>query len=270
MLGVAQSSFHIPVQIAFLAVTITGVVFAIMYNSATPDFYENNAHHKIGWVIVWMLVAQVASGMIHGVARYVHGGPEQSRHVAEDAEDMFMLGGDEEEDHEDETEFKPRPPYARTSSDSGNATGEGTPRESGGPSAPYVIRRSSENTLLDDRERNFHTVDTNRPRNAESKRESYLAKKLQRRGWLARISKRGTFLAHIVHGVIGRPIFCLGFIQVCTGIVTVTGVFKSYAVFNGLAHFIKGITVLLYFSKFRRHFRELRNLDPGTISRCFR
>ena len=226
-----------------------------MYNSATPDFYENNAHHKIGWVIVWMLVAQVASGLIRGVARYVNGDPWSSRShdISQQAEDMFMLGDAETDEDEDPDELKMRSQLHRKSSDSGNGTGESTPRGGGNsssstadsrPAMAFVIRRSSENTLLDERERNFHTVDTStRPRNAESKMENYLAKKLQSRGWLSRIGRRGGFVAKLIHAMIGRPLWCLGFIQVCTGIVTVTGVFKSYDVFNGLAHFIKGIYV---------------------------
>jgi Domain of unknown function (DUF2427)/Protein of unknown function (Ytp1) len=247
MLGVAQSSFHIPVQVAFVIMTSIGIVFAIMYNSATPDFYENNAHHKIGWVIVWMLVAQIISGMIRGVARYVNGDQSSSRaqNIANQAEDMFMLGDDEEDEEDNEAEIKSRSNFRRETSDSGNDTGENTPRGASTSSelpSPYVIRRSSENTLLNDRERNFRTFATNPgPRNAESRMEKYLAKKLQTQGWLSRTSRRGAFIAKIIHGVIGRPMFCLGFIQVCTGIVTMTGIFKGNGVFNGLAHFIKGI-----------------------------
>ena len=245
MLGVAQSSFHIPVQIAFVTMTTIGIVFAIMYNSATPDFYENNAHHKIGWVIVWMLVAQIASGMIRGVARYVNSNPSsRAQNITNQAEDMFMLGDDEDEDNEGE--IKPHPDFRRNSSDSGNDTGESTPRggsTSSDPRVPYVVRRSSENTLVNDRERNFRSRDVNSgPRNAESKMENYIAKKLQNQGWLSRISGRGAFIAKIIHGVFGRPMFCLGFIQICTGIVTVTGIFKGDNVYNGLAHFIKGIS----------------------------
>lgn len=242
MLGVAQSSFHIPVQLAFLTLTTIGVVFAIMYNSATPDFYENNAHHKIGWVIVWMLIAQVASGLIRGVARYVNGdSSSRSLEIASHAENVFMLGDDEEDD--DATEIKPHT-ESRKTSDSGNGTGESTPRRgstSGGPSVPYVLRRSSENTLVDNHEQNFRTLGTTpRPRNAESTMEKYLAKRLRSQGWASRISDKGAFIAKIVHAVIGRPMFCLGFIQLSTGVVTMTGIFKGNNVFNGLAHFIKG------------------------------
>ena len=258
MLGVAQSPFHIPVQISFLAMTVIGVIFAILYNSATPDFYENNAHHKIGWVIVWALVAQVVVGLINGVARYVN--TDRSTlppNIAEEAEDMFMLGDDEEDDETLET--KPRPESRRTSSDSGNETGESTPRTtstSGPSSAPQDNRRSSENTLLDreDRERQFRTLNkVSRPRNADTKMENYLAKKLQHRGWKDRISRRGAFIAKIVHAVIGRPLFCLGFIQICTGVVTATGIFKANNVYNGLAHFIKGIKTWLDHAYCRWH-----------------
>lgn len=246
MLGVAQSPFHIPVQLAFLALTTVGVVFAIMYNSATPDFYDNNAHHKIGWVIIWMLVAQVVSGLIRGVARYVKPSSSDLRDadLAHEAENIFTLGDENEDDlDEDAQDVKLYRHKRTTSDDSGNDTGTNTPRgQSSSASSPVGPRRSSENTLFgDDPERHIQRSMNPVPlRNTESEMEQYLAKKLQGRGWAARISRRGAFLAKIVHAVIGRPMWCLGFIQVCTGIVTVTGIFKSYDIYNGLAHFIKG------------------------------
>jgi Domain of unknown function (DUF2427)/Protein YTP1-like, C-terminal len=240
MLGVAQSPFHIPVQLAFLVLTSIGVIFAIMYNSATPDFYENNAHHKIGWVIVWMIVAQVTAGLITAVARYVNRDLISSRQ-AEEAENLFMLGDEGDED-DDAIELKNTAQLQRNS-DSGHGSGESSPRggstSSHAPQVPYVLRRSSENTLFSDRERNFRMRNTT-PRNVESKIERYFARQLQSRGWLSRIGRRGAFLGKILHAVIGRPFFCLGFIQICTGIVTVTGIFKSWNVYSGLAHFIKG------------------------------
>jgi hypothetical protein len=214
-----------------------------MYNSATPDFYENNAHHKIGWVIVWMLVAQVISGLIRGVARYVNSSTRDDD-LADEAENTFMLGTENEDDlDEDAPELKIHTHKRTMSDDSGNETGPNSPRGVGSSaSSPIGPRRSSENTLYDDdREQNFQrALNPEAPRNAESKMERYLAKKLVNRGWAAGISRKGAVVAQIVHAVIGRPMWCLGFIQVCTGLVTVTGIFKSYDIFNGLAHFIKG------------------------------
>lgn len=36
----------------------------IVYNSQTPDLYENNAHHKIGWIATGTMIAQTVMGMI--------------------------------------------------------------------------------------------------------------------------------------------------------------------------------------------------------------
>jgi hypothetical protein len=251
MLGVAHSPFHIPVQLAFLTLTTLGVIFAIMYNSATPDFYENNAHHKIGWVIIWMLVAQVISGLIRAVARYVNPSSPSIRDadLAQEAESMFILGNENEDDlDEDAPELKFHAHERAASDDSGNETGPNSPRGEGtsAPISPVGPRQSSENTLFDDNGEGHFQRPLNRAplRNAESQMERYLAKKLQNRGWAVRISKRGAFLAKIVHAVVGRPLWCLGFIQLCTGIITATGMSKGYVVYNGLAHFIKGSDLL--------------------------
>lgn len=270
MLGVAQSSFHIPVQFAFLTLTTIGVIFAIIYNSATPDFYENNAHHKIGWIIVWMLVAQVGSGLIRGVARYVNGDIQRhSLDRATDGENMFMLGGehDDDEDDADIQEHKRRPDLGQDSSDSGNGTGESTPRGASTSSDPYVIRRSSENTLLNDHEQNFgrHSA----PRSSESKIEGFLARILSGQGWLSRIGRRGAFIARVVHALLGRPLWCLGFIQLCTGVVTVTGIFKAGRIYNGLAHFIKGVFLWMTFVDcLRWNIFKLRGHHPRTLLWC--
>jgi hypothetical protein len=51
-------------------------------------------------------------------------------------------------------------------------------------------------------------------------------------------SKRS--LLEISYLVLDRMLIPLGFVGFCTGIVTMSGIFKSNHVFNGLAHFIKG------------------------------
>ena len=43
-----------------------------------------------------------------------------------------------------------------------------------------------------------------------------------------------------------RPLMCIGFFQLCTGMITATGMMKGNTVFNGLAHFIKGAIFLWY------------------------
>lgn len=36
----------------------------IIYNNQTPDLYQNNAHHKIGWIATWVMTAEVIMGLL--------------------------------------------------------------------------------------------------------------------------------------------------------------------------------------------------------------
>lgn len=65
MLSVARSRYTIPTQFVFLIINAIGLFFGIVYNASTPDLYENNAHHKIGWIVTWVVVAQVVIGLIY-------------------------------------------------------------------------------------------------------------------------------------------------------------------------------------------------------------
>jgi len=47
MLSIARSRYTLVVQLAFLAVNALGVILVTIYNASTPDFYPNNAHHKL-------------------------------------------------------------------------------------------------------------------------------------------------------------------------------------------------------------------------------
>ncbi|KAI4716928.1 hypothetical protein E4T48_06898 [Aureobasidium sp. EXF-10727] len=55
--SVARSRFTTPAQFAFLAVNGLGLFTSIVYNAKTPDFYPNNAHHKMGWAVSWIATA---------------------------------------------------------------------------------------------------------------------------------------------------------------------------------------------------------------------
>ncbi|KAL9106604.1 MAG: hypothetical protein Q9227_008387 [Pyrenula ochraceoflavens] len=41
-----------------------GVTFGTIFNTRTPDLYENNAHHAIGWVVSWIMMVQAVIGML--------------------------------------------------------------------------------------------------------------------------------------------------------------------------------------------------------------
>ena len=64
MLSIAASRYTFLTQIVFIAVNTLGMLTAMFYNARTPDLYPNNAHHKIGWIIIAVISAHVAVGVI--------------------------------------------------------------------------------------------------------------------------------------------------------------------------------------------------------------
>lgn len=51
MLSIGRSRLTLPMQAAFPFTNTFGILVSIIYNHKTPDMYENNSHHKIGWAI---------------------------------------------------------------------------------------------------------------------------------------------------------------------------------------------------------------------------
>lgn len=68
MLSIARSRLALPTQLVFLVFNAIGLLIGIVYNNQTPDLYENNAHHKIGWIITWVASAQVVMILIFAYA----------------------------------------------------------------------------------------------------------------------------------------------------------------------------------------------------------
>jgi hypothetical protein len=64
MFSIGRSRLALPVQFLFLALNGIGVIVGTVYNIGTPDLYENNAHHKIGWIATWVMTAQVIMGLL--------------------------------------------------------------------------------------------------------------------------------------------------------------------------------------------------------------
>lgn len=68
MFSLARSRYALPTQFAFLVTNALGVLSSTIYNANTPDLYPNNAHHKLGWLVTWVLSAQVIVSLLGRVA----------------------------------------------------------------------------------------------------------------------------------------------------------------------------------------------------------
>ena len=231
MLSLARAKLPaLSAQFVFISANAVGLLCGTVYNSNTPDLYPNNAHHKLGWVMTWIVTVQAVVGLIRA---YV---PDaRKRRVPKE-----------------ELEVKPGRPahYQRVSDassafsrDSGYGNEIASPRESLPPSPPaetesHSVERGRAEPLPDvveEEEKSRLLGHTN------NKVDRYLAAKLRGAG-----SSRAVRLLHLTYSIIDRTILLLGFVALATGAVTYGGFFQGHMVFTGLAHFIKGGIFLWY------------------------
>lgn len=227
MFSIARSKLALAVQFLFLIVNALGVICGTMYNINTPDLYENNAHHKIGWIATWVFTAQVVMSL------------------------LFLYSGRNKQSTSVSSE---RASFLPASLQNMNAQSFSQPRWSGETQHEYepASPMGSSRTLSPDREYEYSKPEAeDEPEDLEdvplappSRRPSWFQNTKFDKYLSARVpylaSKKIVKIAEVVYEVIDRTILILGFIALLTGIVTYAGIFRANNIFNGLAHFVKG------------------------------
>ncbi|KAE8140479.1 hypothetical protein BDV38DRAFT_279980 [Aspergillus pseudotamarii] len=219
VLSVGRSRLALPSQFLFLFINTIGLLFGIIYNRQTPDLYENNAHHKIGWIVTWLIGVQAVLALIFAYAG--HGEPKQSQSRSLNHAPFLPIATDD-----NESLYASRAIHEyRWSRDSGQGTE---------PLSPSCESQAEDDSFV--------------------KPEELYAKPSGLRGWLyssnvhrfllkcmpGMVSNHVLRSFNIGYNVIDRIILPFGFIAITTGGVTYGGIFHGNEVFNGLAHFIKG------------------------------
>jgi hypothetical protein len=207
MLSVARSRYTIPTQFLFLIVNGLGIFLGIVYNTSTPDLYANNAHHKIGWIATWVVVAQVIVGLIYaysGQSRVRMGaGYERAAFLPVSAQNMMQ--------HDNAHSSGAIHEY-RWSGDSGQGTSRPTTPD--GDDEGFTKPEDEED------------LDESTPLSRGWLRSSFLD-----RFFLSRVpglvSSRVLRVLRIVYNVIDRIILPFGFIALTTGGITYGGIFVS-------------------------------------------
>ena len=64
MLSIVRSRYTLLTQFVFMLMNAISLVCAVFYNANTPDLYPNNAHHKIGWIVTWVISAHTFVSLI--------------------------------------------------------------------------------------------------------------------------------------------------------------------------------------------------------------
>ncbi|KAJ5971685.1 uncharacterized protein N7479_001603 [Penicillium vulpinum] len=227
MLSIARSWLALPSQFLFLAFNAFGVLLGVIYNSQTPDLYENNAHHKIGWIATCVVGTQGVLALLFAYAGRGKSVAPSYEHAA-----FLPIATD---DHDNEhvclnTAIREH----RWSRDSGQGTDSNSSSSIHSPTSPSCESPTDYDGF--------------------EKPDELPANVTTQNGWIQRtgvgrflsktipglIPSRFLRVLNVVYNVIDRVILPFGFTAIATGAVTYGGIMREREVFNGLAHFIKG------------------------------
>ena len=229
MLSLARAKLPtLGAQFIFIAANAIGLLCGTVYNSRTPDLYPKNAHHKLGWIVTWILIAQAVIGLLRVYA------PDKGRNAPRPEEDKSS---------------KPALPghYQRASGSSSHFSGD----------SGYGVELTESPLSSPSSERETHQLEGGRteptPADADDEEEKdgllgkhnkvdrYFARKLRGVG-----TGRVMRLLGLACDVVDRTSLVLGFIVLATGGLTYGGFAQGTMVLTVLAHFIKGGIFLWY------------------------
>ena len=219
MLSVARSRLAVLVQLGFLGINGVALLLGTIYNSKTPDLYESNSHHKLGWVVIWIVLAQSIMAVIKLYAsrlRPVMGHAQLHGFAPTPVSAEAMA-----QHHQMQETYVPG--RGRYSDDNGHGTASETPR----------THSMSGTTDCGDEFRH----DFQKAQDAES--EADLTEKRSLLGHSAvdrflsnmpnKIPRRMMTAIDVVHQTVNYSILLLGFIAITTGVVVYGGIFVSFA-----------------------------------------
>ncbi|CAP97442.1 hypothetical protein E8E15_007362 [Penicillium rubens] len=224
MLSIARSWLALPSQFLFLGFNAFGVLLGVIYNNQTPDLYENNAHHKIGWIATCVVSAQVVLALL-----FAYAGRGKSNSPSYEHATFLPVATDDDTEH---ACLNGAMRERRWSRDSGQGTDSnsssirspgsscGSPTEYDGFEKPEELPAKV-------------TVQSSWIRHTAVGR--FLSKTLP-----GLMPSRVLRVLNVVYNVVDRVILPFGFTAIATGAVTYGGIMRDREIFNGLAHFIKG------------------------------
>lgn len=219
MFSVGSSRYMLPAQFLFLLVNAVSVLFAVIYKASTPDLYENNSHHPMGWAITWIAVAWVVIGVLNV---YTSRSRATDHRVPVSAANLTRYNRVPEPSPYEET---------RWSGDSGQGTERNSSSLLGGDTRSPSI--DSESPPFDlSRRASLRRAETDDDGLVEAEkrsflRDTYVDKVLSRN--ISRIAafRKSLTLMRIVYTAVERTLLILGFVAIASGGVVYAGIFVS-------------------------------------------
>lgn len=229
MLSTARSRWHLPAQVMFHIFNGLGVFAGFVYNHSTPDLYENNAHHPLGWVVTAFTIAWTAMSFYTAYGEYRskrRASLEHGRRVT--AESLAQYS--QMHQYNDDT-----PP--RHSRDSG----QGTERNS---ASLYGSRQNSSESIFRKPEEPEDNLDDDDEKEHDAERRGFLGNngvdRFISRGVKRFSTRRASSVVRFVQVFLEKVLLLLGFTALTTGFIVSGGLFRNRAIYSGLAHYIKG------------------------------
>ncbi|KAI1365090.1 hypothetical protein F5Y08DRAFT_190371 [Xylaria arbuscula] len=237
MLSIARSRYTLAAQFIFLLTNAIGVLVGIVYNANTPDLYPNNAHHKLGWLVTWIVGAQVLISLVGRVAGMM-GKTSRSGRGKEEEQSFIPVSTEAMAEHHRINQNHFSSPYRQS-----NDSGQGTERNT------ESLRSASVSTMigqespigLDDRRRHYEDEEDEHDLvyrstdiHSSSVSQSFVAK------IASKISGKAWKVIMFGYEFVDRTILILGYVTLCTGLITYARFFEGHEIFSGLAHWIKG------------------------------
>lgn len=214
MLSLAKSRYTLLAQFVFLATNALGLLLGTIYNAKTPDLYPNNAHHKIGWIITWLVSAHVLISLLGWVSGAVKG---QGWSTAREHQAFMPLSTDADADHSHQIHDNHHryPSLYRNSNDSGQGTEPNT----------ESLRNSSVSSLGGDGDSPLHSPHKEYDDQEDDDFEAVPLHTPARAGAFAKkaaavVSSRVWKYLDIGYKVIDRIILPFGFVALATGVLT--------------------------------------------------
>ncbi len=208
MLSLARSRYTLLAQFGFLAVNAVGVLVGTVYNANTPDLYPNNAHHKLGWIVTWVLCAQVVVSLLGNFAGAFKNRADLADEVGE-RQSFIPVSTEAMAEHRRIT----GPRLYRLSNDSGQGTEPHT----------ESLRGNSLSTSCDDKDDELHDEDLEADLVSlpgRGRRFENLAKKAA-----AVVSSRIWKFVMFGYNFVDRTILMAGSVTLCLGIVAYARLF---------------------------------------------
>lgn len=223
MLSLARSRYTLPVQFVFLAINAGGVLLGVVYNANTPDLYPNNAHHKLGWIVTFVVGSQAVISVLARVAG-MFGRRKLSKFTgsrAEERQGFIPVSTEAMAEHESRFhgEEDVGPYGGRFSEDSGQGT---EPKSESLRSHSLSSAPSSPMKEYHEDDEGDEDLEGHVPMVSKSTRAHSVIAKVA-----AKISGRFWNVLLFAYNFVDRTILVLGFVALCTGIITFGRFFVS-------------------------------------------